>query len=307
MVMATGSLRLRVTDLLDEPIEGGLDIDFEPASNSPGGATMEVSFPLAGETDFIVEDVRCRAGPGTLYRVRIATKNFRPYAFFQFVREQRANTPSESHIRLMAKPKRVRDIEAPDFPDVEPSLGRFLDAADMRAPRQEDRDLAGLKGAALYGALGPLRKACLLNIYTKASHATSGRCFRFLRSPAVLRQDRCLCSADPCMPEFLRKSEKFKSAPNTLHEPLSGYRLEDSFKSRDARANLQVTFMRHKQTGEVAADVDIDESGRIEHGLEVIRNAITGGRTNPHVIRELLLLFDPVEKVLNPGYRLVFR
>jgi hypothetical protein len=52
--------------------------------------------------------------------------------------------------------------------------------------------------------------------------------------------------------------------------------------------------------------VDLDESSGIEHGFEVIRNAITDGRTNPYLIRELMLLSDPVEKVLDPGYRFVF-
>jgi hypothetical protein len=64
--------------------------------------------------------------------------------------------------------------------------------------------------------------------------------------------------------------------------------------------------MRHKQTGLLSADVDLDESSGIEHGFEVIRNAITDGRTNPYLIRELMLLSDPVEKVLDPGYRFVF-
>jgi hypothetical protein len=41
--MATGSLRLHITDLLDEPIEGRLEVDFEPASNSPGGTAMGTS------------------------------------------------------------------------------------------------------------------------------------------------------------------------------------------------------------------------------------------------------------------------
>ena len=108
------------------------------------------------------------------------------------------------------------------------------------------------------------------------------------------------------MPEALRKSDRFKSAPKALHKPLNGFQLEDSFKSRDDHANLQVTFMRHKQSGELAADVDIDESSGVQHGLEVIRNAVTQGRTNPCLIRELMLLFDPVERVLDPGYRFVF-
>jgi hypothetical protein len=34
--MATRPLKLHVTDFLALPIEGRLDIDFQPASNSPG-------------------------------------------------------------------------------------------------------------------------------------------------------------------------------------------------------------------------------------------------------------------------------
>jgi hypothetical protein len=302
--MATGSLKLQITDLLDSPIDSQLDFDFEPASGSPGGTLMEAS--VTDETDITIDSIQCRGGPGTLYTVSANTRNFRSYAFFQMILEERVNTPSESPIRLVVKPKRVTDITAPAFSDLAEALRDFVDAAEMRAPQQEDRDLLGLQGAALYDALGPMRKACLLNIFTKANHASSDACFRFLRSPAVLRQDRCFCSADQGMPEFLRQSERFKSAPNTLHDPLSGFTLEDSFKTRDPHANLQVTFMRHKQTGDLAADVDIDESSGIEHGFEVIRNAVTGGRTNPYLIRELMLLVDPVEKILDPGYRFIF-
>jgi hypothetical protein len=34
---------------------------------------------------------------------------------------------------------------------------------------------------------------------------------------------------------------------------------------------------------------------------------MTGDRISPYLVRELLLLSDPVEKVLDPGYRFVFR
>jgi hypothetical protein len=304
--MATGSLRLRITDLPGAPIEGVIGVDFEPAGNSPGGASMEANLQLAGQTDIIVENIQCRPGPGTLYTVRIDTRNFRSYAFFQLIVEQKTNTPTESPIRLLVNLKRVRDIAAPAFASLDASLRGLVDSADMQALEPADRDLAGLQGAALYDALGGLRKACLLNVFAKARHASAGRAFRFLRSLKALHQDRLFCSVAPAMPEFLRRSDRFKSAPATLHVPLSGYQLEDSFKSRDAHANLQVAFMRHKRSGELAADVDIDEAAGIEHGREVIVNAITRGRTNPYQVRELLLLFDPVEKVLDPGYRFVF-
>ena len=77
---------------------------------------------------------------------------------------------------------------------------------------------------------------------------------------------------------------------------------EGSFKSRDPHANLQVTFMRSTDTGELAADIDIDEASGIEHGFEVIRNATFHRRTNPYVIREFLLNTDRVRRSLDPGY-----
>ncbi len=209
-------------------------------------------------------------------------------------------------IRLLVNPKRVKDIAAPEFTALPAANRTFLDSADMAAPDAADRDLLGLTGPALYNALGPLRKACLLNIFAKAKHGSSARCFRFLQSLMVLRQDRCFCTVDPAMPEFLRKSEMFKSAPQHLHQPLKDFVLEDSFKSNDAHANIQVTFMRHKSSGMLAADVDLDEASGIEHGFEVIRNAVSQGRTNPYLIRELMLASEPVEKVLDPGYRFVF-
>ena len=187
--MATGSLRLAVVDLLSAPIDGKLEIDFEPAANSPGGTVMEVNFAEAGETDFIVENLQCRGGPGTLYRVVITAKNFRTYSFFQLILDGRINTPSESPARLIVKPKHVKDIVAPAFSALDASLRAFLDAANMQAPKQEDRDLAGLQGEALYDLLGPLRKACLLNLFKKASHPSSDGCFVRECAHRTLSQD----------------------------------------------------------------------------------------------------------------------
>jgi len=305
--MPAGSLSLHITDLLDAPASAaGLEVSFAPVSGSAGGANVSARFSGLTETVFTVEGIPCRGGPGTLYRVDIEAANFRHFAFFQTISEGGANTPPESHFRLVADPKRVENIDAPEFARLPQASQDSLNAARMLAPSEEDRDLRGLQGAALYAALGPLRKACLLNIFKKASHGTAGRCARFLREILVIRQDRFFCMVDPRMGDFLRQSAAFKSAPNLLHQPLAGFERSDSFKSQDAHANIQVTLMRHKQTGEFAADVDIDESSGFEHGFEVIRNSFKG-RTNPFLVRELLLLVDPVELTLNPGYTLVFK
>ena len=109
------------------------------------------------------------------------------------------------------------------------------------------------------------------------------------------------------MQDVVRQSNLFKSAPNTLHEPLPDFRMEESFKSLDAHANLQVTFMRHTNGDLMAADIDIDESSGIEHGFEVIRNAVFQNRTNPFLVHEFLIAADPMEKTLDPGYEFVFK
>ena len=79
-----------------------------------------------------------------------------------------------------------------------------------------------------------------------------------------------------------------------------------SFKSRDPHANLQVTFMTENATGDLAADIDIDEASGIEHGFEVIRNAVFRNRTNPYLIREFLNAADFTGRSLRPDYEFVF-
>ena len=91
-----------------------------------------------------------------------------------------------------------------------------------------------------------------------------------------------------------------------MHDPPPGFSLTgESFKSRDAHGNLQVTFLSHEVTGDLAADIDIDKAGGIEHGFEVIGNAVLHNRTNPFAIREILLASDPINRSLDPGYQLL--
>ena len=79
----------------------------------------------------------------------------------------------------------------------------------------------------------------------------------------------------------------------------------ESFKSRDAHANLQVTFMRDEGTVRWPRTSTSTTSG-IEHGFEVIHNAAFRSRTNPFLIHEFLLSADPVGKSLDPGYTFRF-
>jgi hypothetical protein len=309
--MATASLKLPITDVLGEPILGTVNVDFEPersANGGAGGARMETGkIDLEGAKELTVENIECLGGQGTLYRVAVESKNYRTYSFFQRIVEGKVNKPPDNQIPLVVNPGKVRDIDAPAFDRLPAKLKAFLSAANPIAREAEDRDLEGLSGEALYNALGPLRKAGLLNLYTKAKHGSASGVARFLdgQTLLVLRQDRFFSTIDPGVEKVLNDRDIFKSAPNLLHKPLPGFELHDSFKTRDAHANLQVTLMRDTSNGSLAADIDIDESSGIEHGFEVIRNTFKG-RTNPYLIRELLLLADLKERTIDPGYRFIF-
>lgn len=268
---------------------------------------MRASVKMGDSTDLVLSKIECVGGPGTRYMITVRSKNYCPYSFFQMVSADRV-IPGSDVVDLWVDPSRVKGIAGPKFADLDAKQQRLLDTARMFSLRPEDQDLAGKSGAKLYAALGPMRQAAFLNICKKASHrGTTANCGRFLRSLMLCRQDRFFVMVEPAMQDFLRQSELFKSAPNTLHEPLPDFQLEESFKSRDAHGNLQVTFMRHVTSGLVAADVDIDESSGIEHGFEVIRNAVFQERTNPYLIHEFLIAADPIEKTLDPGYGFLFK
>jgi hypothetical protein len=268
---------------------------------------MGLSVNMGSASDLTITGITCRGGPGTMYRISVSTPHFRRYSFFQLIRENRDNTASDD-VGFWVKPADVTEIRAPGFDDLPARLRTVLAGADMRAEKPADRDLLGASGAPLYERLGPLRKACLLNITRKASHRdTADNCFAFVNSLLLCRQDRFFALVDSTLPERLRQSPAYKSAPKALHEPLAGFQMaEGSFKTRDPHANLQVTFMRRIETGELAADIDIDESAGLEHGFEVIRNAILRNRTNPYLIREFMLSADLRDHTLDPGYRFAF-
>jgi hypothetical protein len=305
--MPSGALDLQLTDLAGEPVPN-LSVEFLRFSGEPGtgGETMHVT--LAGpDPHLIINRITCRGGVGTMYRVFAEADHYRRYGFFQLIREDRVNTASDQ-VEFWVKPGDVQDIKAPSFDSLSARARKILDDAEMMAVRDEDDDLLNLKGEALYRQLGPLRKACFLNLIAKAADTTTaGGCISQIGGVLVCRQDRFFTRVSAGFPEILRQSPLFKTAEDALHKPLPGFEMTgESFKSRDAHANLQVTFMRDKETGALAADIDIDESAGIEHGFEVIRNATFKSRTNPFLIHEFLLSADPIGKSLDPGYTFRF-
>jgi hypothetical protein len=243
-----------------------------------------------------------------MYRVEFNTPHYRPYTFFQLIREDREN-PASDDVEFWVKPGDVKEIAAPGFADLNPSVRRILNDAVMIQQLPEDADLMGLSGEALYDALGPLRKACLLNIVAKARHlpTVDANHLPSIEGMLIARQDRFFARVASDWPDALVANKRFKSVDGRLHDAPPGFELtEQSFKSRDPFGNIQVTFLREIGTGGLAADIDIDKAAGFKHGLEVIGNAVLRNRTNPYAVRELLLATDPIGHTLDPGYQFRF-
>jgi hypothetical protein len=305
--MPSGALDVHLTDLAGEPVRN-ISVELLRFSGEPGtgGETMHVTL-VGPDPDLTINGITCRGGIGTMYQVFAEAEHYRPYGFFQLIQEDRVNTASDQ-VEFWVKPGDVKDIKAPTFSELSARARKMLNDAEMMAVKDEDQDLLNLKGEDLYRQLGPLRKACFLNLITKAADdTTTGGCVSQIGGVLVCRQDRFFARGSAGFPEKLRQSPLFKTAKDALHKPLPGFEMTgDSFKSRDAHANLQVTFMREKGNGALTADIDIDESAGIEHGFEVIRNATFRSRTNPFLIHEFLLSADPVGKSLDSGYTFRF-
>jgi hypothetical protein len=307
--MPKGNLSIPLSDMAGKLVKNRVEIDLRrvDGSNGAGGENMEVS--VTGPVgSLLVTGISCRTGPGTMYEVRAKTEHYRTYAFFQTILENRDNTASDN-VEFWVKPGDVDDIIAPTFANLSATVRGMLENAAMMAEKPEDRDLVGLSGNALYQAMGPLRKACLLNIAKKAGDpTTAGDSLPTFRGLLITRQDRLFAKVQPALVKLVTEGEMYRSARNTLHAPPPGFTLSPagSFKSRDAHGNIQITFMTEVATGDLTADIDIDESSGIEHGFEVIRNGLFKKRTNPYLIREFLNAADFLGHSLSPDYEFRF-
>lgn len=306
--MPKGNLVVQLADMAGHLLKGRVEIDLRRVQGSPGagGENMEVS--VTGPVgELTITGIACQTGPGTMYEVRVTSPHYKPYAFFQLIQENRDN-PASDDVELWVRPGDVAGIDHKGLDALPPEGLTMLSQATMIVDRPEDRDLVGLSGLSLYQHMGPLRRACLLNILKKASDATTAdNCLPAFRDLLIVRQDRLFARVAPGLRDQLRKGAMFKSAPGALHEPPPGFSTPlESFKSKDAHANLQVTFMTELATGGLAADIDIDEASGIEHGFEVIRNATFNKRTNPYLIREFLNAADLAKRSLSPDYLFTF-
>jgi len=241
-------------------------------------------------------------GAGSIYKVVLTPSNYRLVQFFVILAD--GQTVAKT-VAFPVDPARVVNIQAPPFGSLDPRVQTLL--AQSEIPRFQAPGGGFLQGNDLYQTLGanPKFKACLLNITAKST-ATPLRdgttCLDHYKSMIRMEQDRLFIRINPALTEEVENSPLFHSVSQSLHEPVPGYVVTESFKTLDHYGNLQLTFQRHGTTGgDYLADVDIDDAQGIEHIFQVLRNSVSGP-TSPYDIHDILTM----DQHLDPGYSFVF-
>lgn len=145
--------------------------------------------------------------------------------------------------------------------------------------------------------------ASLLNVWAKLWTTTIGvaPAALFVTDTLEVRRDRVFFRLSADALALLEDADNVDRVPSDLHHPPAGFESYEngvSIKTRDAVANLQIsTFVG--PSGDVIADVDLDEARGFRHVFEVVKNHATGSKTDPVEILSLLVAVQNID----PGYR----
>ncbi len=234
---------------------------------------------------------------GGIYEVHAFPMRYRPVG--RFIRILEGKTVQQT-IALPVDPARVREVIFPDYQALAADLQQAL-------ARSEVEGHAGLRGTDLWHALDEFRKAGLLNLYAKMKRTSfpNGRdAFSYIISLRRIRGDRFFARVEPELRDEVKNSIAaglFRKVSGTLHTPPPDFTLDDSFKTKEAHGNLQITFFFKAQTLEFIADVDIDPAQGIKHIFQVIGHTVTGGETHPYDVHDILVR----DQQIDPGYTLI--
>jgi len=232
--------------------------------------------------------------PQGLYRIDIDPPSYQYVSQFINIKAS-GTTPLELDFPI--DPGKVKKVKFPAFESTVADLQRVLENSEKVL------GFEGNKGKALYDGLDDIRRAGLLNITakTRATLLTNGRTvLSYIQELREIRGDRFFAA----VPKELREETKnsvaeglFHPADESLHHPPPGFTHAKSFKTPDHYGNLQLTFFMNA-AGDCVADIDIDDAAGIEHVFQVLRNKLSGSRTHPYNIHEILVGYQHND----PGY-----
>ena len=157
-------------------------------------------------------------------------------------------------------------------------------------------------GAAEWETLSDEQKAGLLNIYAKLQNTiVDGEpAVKSVESVSTIHPERIYTLVRPdLMDRVSHDQAMFHEACPLLHTGEAGWKMINSYKTKDPMGNLELTFARDAQ-GQLVADIDIDNHLGFLHGFDVIKHMVTGEETNPYEIRQILVS----KQSIDPGYEM---
>ncbi len=231
------------------------------------------------------------AAPNGLYQVFVVPDRYRSKSLFVRVG---SNKTTELESEFFIHPSRAR----PRFPSFATLAGEEVWANLTRAWGD-----SGL-GADDYDGLSPTQKGTLFNLHAKmrSQRVTEERdVFSFVRHFVRVEEERVFFRVEPALlPSTRENIEAFHFVPGNLHDRFSeGFRRVASFKTQESVGNLQLTFAEN-ESGELEVDADLDDHAGIRHAFDVLRHQLTGDKTDPFDIHEVLIHFQGID----PGYYL---
>ena len=166
------------------------------------------------------------------------------------------------------------------------------------------------------------RIACLLNLHAKMKRTfideeSSMTTWGFVDQIFSIEQDRIFATVQSQLDmngllNRLGDSNNFNDYDSWTHDidPPRGYKKsKKTYKTVDDCASLQLTFSRRERNGggpEWIVDADIDEKMGVGHLKEFIYHKVTGAKTNPYSVHQLLCsqgIVPTYNLITEAGYR----
>jgi hypothetical protein len=142
--------------------------------------------------------------------------------------------------------------------------------------------------------------AALLNLYSKLTRTTvnGSSAWSLVKNIVALKEDRVYCEVDgaaagQAVTAIETDGSGFKRFDSDTHDvpgPTGFDKIARTYKTDESFGNLQLTFWK-RTDGNVerwCLDADVDERTGIGHVLDVLYHAITGARTSPFYVHQLL-------------------
>jgi hypothetical protein len=242
--------------------------------------------------------------PGRVYSVQVFPLRHRPVGAVQ----QASLDPRPTNVNLFCPvhPDRVIDVTFPRYDAMLRQLTDVLERSVLEAGNLSAGS-GSSNGQVLYDGLEPIRKAGLLNLFTKMSNTVTGgrTMWSFVTDVYRVRGDRMFANVTKDFRDHVKSAVTagdFSPVKDTLHTAPPGFASAGSFKHRLFPAGvLQLTFFSSVNELMFKLDADIDDAGGLGHVFQVLRNWRTDSETSPYDIHQILIFHQR----LDPGYQLL--